>query len=81
MLIEHAWDRIGCPVAEIDTPALLVDLEALQGNIRKKGGRCIICIMFASTVAAPVARKVTRGSGGQASCACFPAASLAHAGG
>ncbi len=35
MGIEHAWDRIGCPVEEIDTPALLVDLDGLEGNIRR----------------------------------------------
>ena len=42
MGIEHAWDRIGCPVEEIDTPALLVDLDILEGNIRRMaefGGR------------------------------------------
>lgn len=35
MGIEHAWDRIGCRVEEIDTPALLVDVDALEGNIRR----------------------------------------------
>lgn len=42
MGIEHAWDRIGCPIEEIDTPALLVDLDLLEGNIRRMaefGGR------------------------------------------
>ena len=35
MGIERAWDRIGSAVEEIDTPALLVDLDALERNIER----------------------------------------------
>jgi D-serine deaminase-like pyridoxal phosphate-dependent protein len=35
MGIEHGYDRIGCPVADIDTPCLLVDFDALERNIRR----------------------------------------------
>ena len=35
MSIELAWDRIGCPIEDIDTPALLIDAAALDRNIER----------------------------------------------
>lgn len=35
MAYEHAWDRIGCAVEDIDTPVLLLDLDMLERNISK----------------------------------------------
>ena len=35
MGIKHGFDRIGCPIADIDTPVLLVDFDALERNIQR----------------------------------------------
>jgi len=32
--------EIGCPVEELDTPALCIDLDVLEANIRKMAGLC-----------------------------------------
>ena len=35
MSIAHCWDRLGGAIEEIDTPALLLDLDALERNIQR----------------------------------------------
>ena len=41
--------RIGAPVDEIDTPALIVDLDAFEHNLESHGGVREICGRAAAT--------------------------------